>query len=117
MIIPFAILPVRPPQPAPRPKIKQMDNTIKPNTVKKEEVTISIDADLLSVVDQFVVLTNRKGTTRSTVTEQALHPWKQQMRDQFDQDYYSKNSKALAVDNESWSRITTASTKVVWTDL
>lgn len=93
-----------------------MDSTIKPSSMKKEKVTISVDAELLSVVDKFVELTNRKGTTRSAIIEQALHLWKQQMRDQFDQDYYSKNSKVLAADNESWSKITTASAKILWTE-
>ncbi len=83
---------------------------------KKEKVTISVDAELLHTVDAYVEQVKSGGLSRSSVIEQALHLWKQQMRDQFDARYYSENAEALKQDGESWSAVTTAAAKHTWTE-
>jgi metal-responsive CopG/Arc/MetJ family transcriptional regulator len=81
-------------------------------TSKKEKVTISVDADLLQVVDSFVEVSKKSGLSRSSVIERALHLWKQQVRDTFDAQYYEHNKEALA--DESWTAITTEAAKHIW---
>ena len=78
----------------------------------KEKVTISVDADLLHMVDAFVEETKDTGASRSSVIEQALHLWKQALRDSFDSEYYSQNAEALK--DDSWKEITTAAAKHIW---
>jgi len=74
---------------------------------KKEKVTISVDAELLHTVDAHVEESKNSGLSRSSVIEQALHLWKQQLRDQFDVKYYAENADALKEDGKSWLAITT----------
>lgn len=83
---------------------------------KKEKVTISVDSELLQLVDAFVEETKTAGMSRSYIFEQGLHLWKQEMRDQFDEKYYAENADMLKVDNESWSVITTEAAKHTWKD-
>jgi metal-responsive CopG/Arc/MetJ family transcriptional regulator len=93
-----------------------MATVIKKDALKKEKVTISLNAELLHMVDAFVQETKADGASRSSIIEQALYLWKQHRRDQFDLRYYSENAEALKVDNESWSKITTESAQKIWTD-
>ncbi len=81
---------------------------------KKEKVTISVDAELLHTVDAHVEESKNAGLSRSSVIEQALHLWKQQLRDQFDANYYAKNAESLKEDGDSWSAITTEAAKHTW---
>lgn len=85
-------------------------------THKKEKVTISVDAELLHVVDTFVEEAKTTGLSRSAIFEQALHLWKQEQRDHFDAKYYADNSEVLKADNETWSAITTEAAKHTWKD-
>jgi metal-responsive CopG/Arc/MetJ family transcriptional regulator len=80
---------------------------------KKEKVTISVDAELLQTVDAHVE-ESKGGLSRSSVIEQALHLWKQAMRDQFDAKYYAENTETLQADGTSWSAITSAAAKHIW---
>jgi hypothetical protein len=86
----------------------------KTGTIKKEKVTVSVDAALLRVVDAFVEEAKTPGMSRSAIFEQALHLWKQEMRDFFDAKYYADNTAALAAGNQSWSAITTEASKHIW---
>jgi metal-responsive CopG/Arc/MetJ family transcriptional regulator len=79
---------------------------------KKEKVTVSLDADLLRLVDTFVEEVREAGISRSSVVEQALHLWKQELRDNFDAQYYAENKKGLA--DESWKTITTEAAGYIW---
>jgi metal-responsive CopG/Arc/MetJ family transcriptional regulator len=81
---------------------------------KKEKVTISMDADLLHTVDAHVKESKNAGLSRSSVIEQALHLWKQQLRDKFDAKYYAENAEALKEDGESWSAITSQAAQHTW---
>jgi metal-responsive CopG/Arc/MetJ family transcriptional regulator len=80
----------------------------------KEKVTVSVDADLLKIIDSYVKETNDTSISRSSVFEQALHLWKQTMRDSFDEHYYASQAEALDKDNASWTRITTEAAKRIW---
>ena len=93
-----------------------MTATLARGNQKKEKVTISVDAELLHTVDAYVEETKSVGLSRSSVIEQALHLWKQQVRDQFDARYYSENADALKKDGESWSAVTTEAAKHTWTE-
>ena len=85
-----------------------------PGGHKKEKVTISVDAELLCLVDAFVEDSKLAGTSRSSVIEEALHLWKQEMRDRFDAKYYAENSEMLVAEGASWSEITTEAAKYTW---
>jgi hypothetical protein len=92
-----------------------MSTTLRGNH-KKEKVTISVDAELLHAVDAYVEDFKTAGLSRSSIIEQALHLWKQQVRDQFDAKYYAENAEALRKDGESWSAVTTEAAKHTWKD-
>lgn len=78
----------------------------------KQKVTISVDQDLLQMVDSFVDESKESGLSRSAVFEQALHLWKQALRDQFDAAYYTENAEALK--DDTWKEITTEAAKHIW---
>jgi hypothetical protein len=84
-------------------------HTAKPS---KEKITVSIDADILRLVDTYVQDSKESGVSRSSVFEQALHLWKQAMRDSFDERYYSQNAQSLK--DDSWSAVTTEAAKHIW---
>lgn len=86
----------------------------KPARARKEKVTISVDADLLQMIDAFVEDAKDGGISRSSVFEQALQLWKQALRDSFDAQYYSQNAQAL--NDESWRAITTEAAKHIWNE-
>lgn len=88
-----------------------MITTAKPT---KEKVTVSIDAELLHIVDSFVQESKSGGISRSSVFEQALHLWKQANRDRFDEIYYSQNAQSLK--DDAWTAITTEAAKHLWQD-
>jgi hypothetical protein len=81
---------------------------------KKEKVTVSVDAELLRVVDAFVEASTTVGLSRSAIFEQALHLWRQETRDNFDAKYYVENAEAQQADNASWSAVTTEAAKHTW---
>jgi metal-responsive CopG/Arc/MetJ family transcriptional regulator len=85
-------------------------------TQRKEKVTISVDAGLLHLVDAFVEESKTAGMSRSSIIEQALHLWKQEMRNHFDAKYYAENAAVNKADNDSWSAITTEAAKHTWKD-
>lgn len=93
-----------------------MTTTLARGNQKKVKVTISVDAELLHTVDAYVEEVKGAGLSRSSVVEQALHLWKQQMRDEFDARYYAENAEALKKDGQSWSAVTTAAAKHTWTE-
>lgn len=78
----------------------------------KEKVTVSVDHNLLQMVDSFVEKSKDAGMSRSAVFEQALHLWKQALRDQFDAAYYADNADALQ--DDTWKEITTEAAKRIW---
>lgn len=78
----------------------------------KEKVTVSVDADLLNVVDSYVQESRETGVSRSSVFEQALHLWKQATRDSFDEIYYAQNAEALK--DEGWTAVSTEAAKHIW---
>lgn len=78
----------------------------------KEKVTISVDKDLLQMVDSFVEESKDSGMSRSAVFEQALHLWKQALRDRYDAAYYAENAEALK--DDTWKAITTEAAKHIW---
>jgi len=82
---------------------------------KKEKVTVSIDANLLQMIDTFVEASEDE-ISRSAVFEHALHLWKQAVRDAYDLQYYSENEEQLQQDNDSWSAISTEAAKHIWSD-
>jgi|GEM_PF-3093653 len=84
----------------------------KPESLKKEKVTVSVDSNLLEMVDSFVSGSKKSGISRSSVIEQALHLWKQQMRDTYDAQYYEENREVLA--DSAWTAITTEAAKSLW---
>ena len=88
-----------------------MTKSSKMATAKKEKVTVSVDAQLLNIVDSYVEEVKEAGVSRSSIVEHALGLWKQEMRNEFDAAYYSSQSAALKADNESWSRVTTEAAK------
>jgi metal-responsive CopG/Arc/MetJ family transcriptional regulator len=79
---------------------------------KKEKVTVSIDAELLHIVDDFVEKTEKAGNSRSSVFELALHLWKKELKESFDERYYAENAESLR--DETWSAITTEAAKHIW---
>lgn len=81
---------------------------------KKEKVTVSVDAGLLSVVDSFVEKSKISGISRSSVFEYGLHLWKQEMRDQFDSKYYAENSEVLDKETQLWADVNAEAIKAVW---
>jgi hypothetical protein len=81
---------------------------------KKEKVTISLDADLLYLVDTFVEKTKDAGISRSSVVEEGLRLWKQAVRESYDAIYYAANSKSL--DDPAWTAITTEAAKHLWAE-
>lgn len=87
---------------------------IRPSKASKEKVTVSIDADLLAMVDSFVQNSQESSVSRSSVFEQALQLWKQELRNSFDQQYYAKNAEAL--NDSSWTALTTEAAKITWRD-
>jgi metal-responsive CopG/Arc/MetJ family transcriptional regulator len=89
-------------------------STLARGAQKKEKVTISVDADLLHTVDAHVKESKDAALSRSSVIEQALHLWKQQLRDQFDAKYYAENAEALKEDADAWSAITSVAAKYTW---
>jgi hypothetical protein len=92
---------------------RSTDMMTKSATSKKEKITVTVDPDLLRMVDAFVDQTRKNGTSRSSVFEQALHLWKQAMRDDFDAAYYSQQAKTDA-DETSWTAISTEAAKHIW---
>lgn len=78
----------------------------------KEKVTVSVDQDLLQMVDAYVDESKDAGMSRSAVFEQALHLWKQAQRDRFDAAYYAENAEALK--DDQWSSFTTEAAKHIW---
>jgi metal-responsive CopG/Arc/MetJ family transcriptional regulator len=78
----------------------------------KEKVTVSVDADLLEMVDSFVQNSKEGGVSRSSVFEQALQLWKRELRDNFDEHYYAQNVEALK--DSSWMALTTEAAKHIW---
>ncbi|RTL45765.1 MAG: hypothetical protein EKK48_00020 [Candidatus Melainabacteria bacterium] len=78
----------------------------------KEKVTVSIDPELLKIVDNFVQNSTEGGVSRSSVFEQALQLWKQELRDAFDEHYYSQHADALK--DPSWTAITTEAARAIW---
>ena len=85
-----------------------------PSQTKKEKVTISVDASLLQMVDSFVHSSKDTSISRSSVVEEGLHLWKQQIRDSFDEKYYSENAGALA--DPGWTAIASEAAKYLWRD-
>lgn len=83
---------------------------------KKEKVSISIDANLLQMVDAFVAQSKDTSISRSYVFELALRLWRQEQRDLFDEKYYSENADRLKADNQSWTAVTTEAAKHIWKD-
>ncbi len=79
----------------------------------KEKVTVSVDAELLQIVDSYVQEARETGVSRSSVFEQALHLWKQATRDSFDEAYYAQNASALLKD-EGWREVSTEAAKLIW---
>ena len=82
--------------------------------LKKEKVSISIDASLLQMVDAFVEESKDVRISRSSVFDQALRLWRQEQRNLFDEKYYCENSRTLKADNKSWTAITTEAAKHTW---
>jgi len=78
----------------------------------KEKVTVSVDAELLHIVDTYVQETKEAGVSRSSIFEQALHLWKQATRDSFDETYYAQNASALK--DDAWTAVTTEAAKHIW---
>lgn len=78
----------------------------------KEKVTVSVDAELLHVVDSYVREAKESGVSRSSVFEQALHLWKQAIRDGFDEAYYAQNASALK--DDGWTEVTSEAAKHIW---
>ena len=81
---------------------------------KAKPATISLPADLLAVVDKYVNDHKTEGITRSSVVEEGVRLWLQTVRDRRDLEYFTKNAQALQADNQSWSAITTESTKEIF---
>jgi metal-responsive CopG/Arc/MetJ family transcriptional regulator len=82
------------------------------NKPTKEKITVSVDADLLEMVDSFVQNSKESNVSRSSVFEQALQLWKQELRDKFDEHYYAQNAEALK--DSSWTALTTEAAKHIW---
>jgi len=87
---------------------------IRSTKTAKEKITVSIDADLLELVDSFVQSSKGGSVSRSSVFEQALLLWKLELRDNFDEHYYAEQAEALK--DPSWSAITTEAAKHTWKD-
>ncbi len=82
-----------------------------PSKAVKQKITVSVDAELLEMVDSYVQ-NAESGVSRSSVFEQALHLWKQALRDSFDEQYYTQNAEALK--DSSWTALTTEAAKYIW---
>ena len=78
----------------------------------KEKITVSVDADILKIVDSFVQNSKEGSVSRSSVFEQALRLWTQELRDNFDEHYYAQNAPALR--DPSWTALTTEAAKLTW---
>ena len=79
---------------------------------KKEKVTVSIDAALIKMIDDFVEESGN--LSRSAVFEQAIHLWKQEIRDAYDLKYYSENADIEKKENESWKAVSSEAAKYIW---
>lgn len=86
-----------------------MITTAKPT---KEKVTVSVDPELLQIVDNYVQDNKEPGVSRSSIFEQALHLWKQATRDSFDEAYYAQNASALK--DDAWTAVTTEAASHIW---
>ena len=74
--------------------------------LNKEKVTVSIDAELLSLVDSFVRGADG-AESRSSVFERSLRLWKRQARKERADAYYKENAAAL--NDPEWRAVTTES--------
>ncbi len=78
----------------------------------KEKITVSVDAELLSMVDSYVEVSRHSGVSRSAVFEQSLRLWRQSLRDQFDERYYLQNQEALT--QSAWTALSSEAAQHVW---
>lgn len=85
---------------------------ITPTKSTKQKITVSVDAELLHIVDSYVQNSDESCLSRSSIFEQALNLWKQSMRDKYDEHYFSRNTADLK--DEAWSAIMTESAKRLW---
>lgn len=81
---------------------------------KAKPATISLPADLMQIIDEYVEQHKAEGVTRSSVVEEGVRLWLQALRDRRDYEYFTKNAKALKADNESWSTIATEAAKEIF---
>ena len=81
---------------------------------KSKPATISLPADLMAVVDDYVKRHKGEGATRSSVVEEGVRLWLQSLRDRRDIEYFSRNLQALQADYDSWSQITTEAAKEIF---
>ena len=84
----------------------------------KEKVTVSIDPELMQVVDQEVQA--HHADSRSAVVEEALRRWRiEQQRQAIEQGteaYYRSRSRAERQEDHAWTRLAMRSAKRLWHD-
>jgi len=88
--------------------------TLPKSITKAKPATITLPADLMAVVDEYVELHKSEGVSRSAVVEEGVRMWLQALRDKRDLEYFSKNAEALRADNQSWSAIGTEAAKQIF---
>ena len=81
---------------------------------KAKPATITLAADLMAVVDQYVEIHKTEGVSRSSVIEEGVRMWLQTIRDKRDLEYFTSNAEALRADNESWSKIAGEAAKEIF---
>lgn len=86
---------------------------MKPDT-KVERATVSINAEILACIDEYVKTNKHEGLSRSSVFEEAACLWLQRLRDEQDYEYFRKNADSLNADDESWSRIAAEAAKEIF---
>ena len=84
----------------------------------KEKVTVSLDRELVDVIDQEVHA--HHADSRSTVVEEALRLWRmRQHRQAIEQGveaYYRSRSPEEKQEDQSWARFASRQAKDLWND-